>query len=141
MNYNELISSFLIDLQSYFRKNVSYPGATSQQILSIVVIPSDGIEMAQLAKKIGIKNSTLTRLVDGLIKKNWAMKKPVKKDLRVIKVFLSKKGIKVQNNLNFQISKAGSELEKSLGKDISQNVIEKVSLLHWEIVKSQLNLK
>tara|TARA_B100000767_G_C19608979_1_gene469021 strand:- start:288 stop:713 length:426 start_codon:yes stop_codon:yes gene_type:complete len=141
MNYNELISSFLIDLQSYFRKNVSYPGATSQQILSIVVIPSDGIEMAQLAKKIGIKNSTLTRLVDGLIKKNWAMKKPIKKDLRVIKVFLSKKGIKVQNNLNFQISKAGSELEKSLGKDISQNVIEKVSLLHWEIVKSQLNLK
>ena len=141
MNYNELISSFLIDLQSYFRKNVSYPGATSQQILSIVVIPSDGIEMAQLAKKIGIKNSTLTRLVDGLIKKNWAMKKPIKKDLRVIKVFLSKKGIKVQNNLNFQISKAGSELEKSLGKDISQNVIEKVSLLHWEILKSQLNLK
>ena len=141
MNYNELISSFLIDLQSYFRKNVSYPGATSQQILSIVVIPSDGIEMAQLAKKIGIKNSTITRLVDGLIKKNWAMKKPIKKDLRVIKVFLSKKGIKVQNNLNFQISKAGSELEKSLGKDISQNVIEKVSLLHWEIVKSQLNLK
>lgn len=141
MNYNELISSFLIDLQSYFRKNVSYPGATSQQILSIVVIPSDGIEMAQLAKKIGIKNSTLTRLVDGLIKKNWAMKKPIKKDLRVIKVFLSKRGIKVQNNLNFQISKAGSELEKSLGKDISQNVIEKVSLLHWEIVKSQLNLK
>ena len=141
MNYNELISSFLIDLQSYFRKNISYPGATSQQILSIVVIPSDGIEMAQLAKKIGIKNSTLTRLVDGLIKKNWAMKKPIKKDLRVIKVFLSKKGIKVQNNLNFQISKAGSELEKSLGKDISQNVIEKVSLLHWEIVKSQLNLK
>ena len=141
MNYNELISSFLIDLQSYFRKNVSYPGATSQQILSIVVIPNDGIEMAQLAKKIGIKNSTLTRLVDGLIKKNWAMKKPIKKDLRVIKVFLSKRGIKVQNNLNFQISKAGSELEKSLGKDISQNVIEKVSLLHWEIVKSQLNLK
>lgn len=141
MNYNELISSFLIDLQSYFRKNVSYPGATSQQILSIVVIPIDGIEMAQLAKKIGIKNSTLTRLVDGLIKKNWAMKKPIKKDLRVIKVFLSKRGIKVQNNLNFQISKAGSELEKSLGKDISQNVIEKVSLLHWEIVKSQLNLK
>ena len=141
MNYNELISSFLIDLQSYFRKNVSYPGATSQQILSIIVIPNDGIEMAQLAKKIGIKNSTLTRLVDGLIKKNWATKKPIKKDLRVIKVFLSKRGIKVQNDLNLQISKAGSELEKSLGNDISQNVIEKVSLLHWEIVKSQLNLK
>ena len=141
MNYNELISSFLIDLQSYFRKNVSYPGATSQQILSIIVIPNDGIEMAQLAKKIGIKNSTLTRLVDGLIKKNWATKKPIKKDLRVVKVFLSKKGIQVQNDLNLQISKAGSELEKSLGNDISQNVIEKVSLLHWEIVKSQLNLK
>ena len=141
MNYNELISSFLVDLQSYFRKKVSYPGATSQQILSIIVIPNDGIEMAHLAKKIGIKNSTLTRLVDGLIKKNWVLKKPTKKDLRVIKVFLSRRGIKVQNDLNFQISNAGRELEKNLGKDISQNVIEKVSLLHWEIIKSQLNLK
>ena len=141
MNYNELISSFLVDLQSYFRKKVSYPGATSQQILSIIVIPDDGIEMTHLAKKIGIKNSTLTRLVDGLIKKNWVLKKPTKKDLRVMKVFLSRRGIKVQNDLNFQISNAGRELEKSLGKDISQNVIEKVSLLHWEIIKSQLNLK
>ena len=141
MNYNELISSFLVDLQSYFRKKVSYPGATSQQILSIIVIPNDGIEMAHLAKKIGIKNSTLTRLVDGLIKKNWVLKKPTKQDLRVIKVFLSRRGIKVQKDLNFQISNAGRELEKSLGKDISQNVIEKVSLLHWEIIKSQLNLK
>ena len=141
MNYNELISSFLVDLQSYFRKKVSYPGATSQQILSIIVIPNDGIEMAHLAKKIGIKNSTLTRLVDGLIKKKWVLKKPTKKDLRVIKVFLSMRGLKVQNDLNFQISNAGRELEKNLGKDISQNVIEKVSLLHWEIIKSQLNLK
>jgi len=141
MNYNELISSFLIDLQSYFRRNISYPRATQQQILSILVIPFDGIEMNQLAKKIGIKNSTLTRLVDGLIKKNWALKKPIKNDRRVIKVFLSKSGMKVQNDLNFQISEAGSELEKSLGEDISQNVIEKVSLLHWEIVKSHLNSK
>ena len=141
MNYNELISSFLIDLQSYFRRNVSYPRATQQQILSILVIPFDGIEMTQLAKKIGIKNSTITRLVDGLIKKNWALKKPIKNDRRIIKVFLSKRGMKVQNDLNFQISEAGSELEKSLGEDISQNVIEKVSLLHWEIVKSHLNSK
>ena len=141
MNYNELISSFLIDLQSYFRRNISYPRATQQQILSILVIPFDGIEMNQLAKKIGIKNSTLTRLVDGLIKKNWALKKPIKNDRRVIKVFLSKSGMKVQNDLNFQISEAGSELEKSLGEDISQNVIEKISLLHWEIVKSHLNSK
>jgi DNA-binding MarR family transcriptional regulator len=97
--------------------------------------------MAHLAKKIGIKNSTLTRLVDGLIKKNWALKKPTKNDRRVIKVFLNESGKKVQNDLNHQISKAGRKLEKSLGKDVSQNVIEKVSLLQWEMVKSHLNSK
>jgi len=141
MNYNEIISSFLIDLQSYFRKNVSYPGVTPQQIISIILITNDGVEMAHLAKKIGIKNSTLTRLVDGLIKKNWALKKPTKNDRRVIKVFLNESGKKVQNDLNHQISKAGRKLEKSLGKDVSQNVIEKVSLLQWEMVKSHLNSK
>ena len=69
MNYGELLSSFLVDLQSLYRKNISIEGASFPQILALSIIPDDGIEMSALSKKIGIDNSTSTRLIIGLEKK------------------------------------------------------------------------
>ena len=68
MNYGELLSILLIDLQSIFRKNVVVKGASFQQLIALSIIPNDGIEMSLLARKIGIDNSTATRLVIGLEK-------------------------------------------------------------------------
>ncbi len=70
MNYGELISSFLVDLQSVYRSNINIEGASFPQVLAISIIPDDGIEMSALSKKIGIDNSTATRLVMGLEKKD-----------------------------------------------------------------------
>ncbi len=137
MNYSEIFTTFLIDLQSYFRQRVSYPGASYQQLIAIIIIPNDGIEMNQLAFKIGIKNSTLTRLVDGLKHKKWIKKKQQLDDKRITKVFLSPRGIEVQRNLIKQIEKLGGEVEKNVGGSISQEIIENLSMLHWGVLKSK----
>lgn len=137
MNYSEIFTTFLIDLQSYFRQRVSYPGASYQQLIAIIIIPNDGIEMNQLAFKIGIKNSTLTRLVDGLKHKKWIKKKQQLDDKRITKVFLSPRGIEVQRNLIKQIEKLGGEVEKNVGGSMSQEIIENLSMLHWGILKSK----
>ena len=99
MNYGELLSIFLIDLQSIFRKNVVVKGASFQQLIALSVIPDDGIEMSPLAKKIGIDNSTATRLVIGLEKQGWVIRKTPLHDKRVIQVFLTEQGDIVQNKL------------------------------------------
>ena len=52
MNYSELLSSFLIDLQSLYRKNVSISGASFPQILALSIIPDDGIECPHYQKKL-----------------------------------------------------------------------------------------
>lgn len=137
MNYSEIFTTFLIDLQSYLRRRISYSGASYQQLIAIIVIPDDGIEMNQLASKIGIKNSTLTRLVDGLKHKKWIKKKQQLDDKRITKVFLSPRGIEVQRNLIKQIEKLGGEVEKNVGGSISQEIIENLSMLHWGILKSK----
>ena len=139
MNYNEIFTTFLIDLQSYFRQRISYDGASYQQLIAILVIPDDGIEMTNLAFKIGIKNSTLTRLIDGLKLKKWIIKKQQRNDKRVKKVYLSDQGVKVQKYLIAKIEKLGEEIECSLGNSSSQEIIEKLSMLHWEILKSKNN--
>ena len=88
----ELISLFLIDLQRLFRLNISINDLTYSQTLAIISIPDDGIEMSDLAWTLGLDNSTVTRLVIRLEKKNWVERKQSLRDQRAIEVFLTDKG-------------------------------------------------
>ena len=139
MNYGELLSSFLVDLQSLFRQNIAIEGATFPQILALSTIPDDGIEMSALSKKIGIDNSTATRLIIGLEKKGWVERMPSRYDKRVIEVFLTDGGDEIQAELDTQFDKLGVAIEKEVDPLDRNEVIEYVSSLHW--ILSKLILK
>jgi len=139
MNYSELLSSFLIDLQSLYRKNVSIGGASFPQILALSIIPDDGIEMSALSKKIGIDNSTATRLVMGLEKKGWVNRRSATYDKRVIQVTLTKDGDEIQIQLERQFDSLGAAIEREVDPLDRNEMIEYVSSLHW--ILSKLILK
>ena len=139
MNYSEILSSFLIDLQSLYRKNVSISGASFPQILALSIIPDDGIEMSALSKKIGIDNSTATRLVMGLEKKGWVNRRTANYDKRVIQVALTQEGDKIQTQLEQQFDLLGAAIEREVDPLDRNEMIEYVSSLHW--ILSKLILK
>ena len=139
MNFGDLLSIFLIDLQSIFRKNIVVEGASFQQLIALSIIPDDGIEMSHLAKKIGIDNSTATRLVMGLKKKDWVIRKTSLHDKRVIQVFLTDEGEQVQSKLEKQFEKIGVAIEKEVNPLDRHETIEYVSSLHWILLKIILN--
>ena len=139
MNYSEILSSFLIDLQSFYRKNVSISGASFPQILALSIIPDDGIEMSALSKKIGIDNSTATRLVMGLEKKGWVNRRSANYDKRVIQVALTQEGDKIQTQLEQQFDLLGAAIEREVDPLDRNEMIEYVSSLHW--ILSKLILK
>ena len=139
MNYSELLSSFLIDLQSLYRKNVSINGASFPQILALSIIPDDGIEMSALSKKIGIDNSTATRLVMGLEKKGWVNRRSANYDKRVIQVALTQDGDEIQTQLEQQFDSIGAAIEREVDPLDRNEMIEYVSSLHW--ILSKLILK
>ena len=139
MNYSELLSSFLIDLQSLYRKNVSISGASFPQILALSIIPDAGIEMSALSKKIGIDNSTATRLVMGLEKKGWVNRRTANYDKRVIQVTLTQGGDEIQTQLEQQFDSLGAAIEREVDPLDRNEMIEHVSSLHW--ILSKLILK
>ena len=74
MEFGELLKQFLIDLQCLFRTQLKHLNLTLPQIMLISSIPIDGIDMTSFSKKLGIDNSTLTRLIrilleNGIVKK------------------------------------------------------------------------
>ena len=71
MNPGELFTSFLIDLQRIFKTKIVPNDLSYSQALAIIIIPDSGIEMSELAATLGLKNSTVTRLILRLEKNDF----------------------------------------------------------------------
>ena len=139
MSYGEILSSFLIDLQSVFRKKIKIKNASFQQIMALSTIPSKGIEMTPLAKKIGIDNSTATRLIKRLEDSGWVNRVASPHDKRVIEVRLTNAGSNMQIEIEKQCDKIGEMIEKSVNRIDRQTVHDSIQSLHWVLIKMDLD--
>ncbi len=139
MSYGEILSSFLIDLQSVFRKKIKIKNASFQQIMALSTIPSKGIEMTPLAKKIGIDNSTATRLIKRLEDSGWVNRVASPHDKRVIEVRLTNAGSNMQTESEKQCDKNGEMIEKAVYRIDRQTVHDSIQSLHWALIKMDLD--
>ena len=135
MHYGELISSFLIDLQRLFRLNISIKDLTYSQTLAIISIPDDGIEMSELAWTLGLDNSTVTRLVIRLEKKNWVDRKQSLRDQRAVQVFLTDKGALIQHDIEKEIDNIGEKIKSEIEKDQNESLLQSLSSFQWTLRK------
>ena len=135
MNYGEVLYALSIDLQSFFRRSIKIDGASFPQILALAVVPDDGIKMSSLSKRLGLDRSTVTRLIIGLEKKGWAVRKKQQKDNRIIKVFLTSAGEEKRSELEDKIDKLGSLVEKETDPFDRSELLEYLWSAHWTISK------
>ena len=138
MIYGDLLFSLFINLQSRFKKNIKIPDLSFQQIIALLIVPEEGIEMSELSNKLGIDNSTATRLVSGLINKNLIIKSKSKNDNRVRIVQLSQEGYKIQLSVELQIENLGKKFDYLIDDTSHQEVVEVISSMNWELIKSSI---
>ena len=135
MNYGEFLSSFLIDLQRLFRVKLTTSDLTYSQILAIISIPDSGIEMSELSSALGLDNSTVTRLVMRLEDKIWVERKKSQRDQRAVKVFLTHKGVKIQQNIEKKIDKIGEKLNLEFNEVDKEDLLNSLSSFQWKLKK------
>ena len=138
MNVAELLPSLFINLMTLIRRNIKLNKITFPQAIALYIIPEQGIEMSILSKKIGVDLSTLSRLVDGLEKKDLVKRVTSEKDKRIISILLKRKGILIKYKLEKNLDSIGSYVEKEL-KDKNNNIKESLTKVNWEISKIILN--
>ena len=138
MHYGEFISSFLIDLQRLFRLDISINDMTYSQVLAIISIPNDGIEMSELARKLGLDNSTITRLIARLEKKGWVAREKSKRDQRAIKVFLKTKGLIIQQDIEKKIESIGEKIKIEIDAEKKESTLEHLYTFQWGLRKTFL---
>ena len=138
MNYGEFVSSFLIDLQRLFRSDVLMKDITYSQVLAIISIPNDGVEMSELARKLGLDNSTVTRLIVRLEKKDWVSREKSKRDKRAIKVFLKTKGLVIQQDIEKKIESIGEKIKMEIDDEKRESILEHLYTFQWGLRKTFL---
>tara|TARA_B100001559_G_scaffold76945_1_gene63742 strand:- start:698 stop:1123 length:426 start_codon:yes stop_codon:yes gene_type:complete len=141
MNSGELISSLLIDLQRLFKNEVTFKDISYSQVLALISISDRGVEMSTLSWDLALDNSTVTRLVNRLEKKNLVFRKKSKKDKRLVKVCLTKEGEAIQNKIEEKIDFLGSKIESQFSYDKKIDILNNLSSFQWIIKKLFLTKK
>tara|TARA_B100001142_G_C14190745_1_gene599847 strand:+ start:481 stop:900 length:420 start_codon:yes stop_codon:yes gene_type:complete len=138
MQYSESLHSLFISLQSLYKNHLELDNSSFQQIIAISIIETDGFVMSKFSKKLGIDNSTATRLIEGVEKKGWAHRIKSESDNRVVKVFLTESGMIVKNNIELQLEAIASIVEGELDLSSRGSVLESIHLLNWAVEKLKL---
>ncbi|MBA64339.1 MAG: hypothetical protein CMG55_00915 [Candidatus Marinimicrobia bacterium] len=138
MQYGELLHNLFISLQSLYKGKLKHNEASFQQLIAISILDDDGVEMSKFSQKLGIDNSTATRLIDGIEKKGWVIRKRFSLDNRIIKVFLTDIGRDIYNVTESQIEKIGIIVGNETNGDFYESILESMSNLNWTIEKLKL---
>jgi len=139
MQFGEIIGHLLINLQSIIRKNISFQSASFQQLLGLFVLELDGMEMTNFALKLGVDNSTATRMIIGLEEKGWVQRSQHIRDRRIVKVSLTALGLKIQKTLEQQLQKIGKNIQQDMDTKSEQDILESITSLNWILLKIKLN--
>ncbi|MEA1882222.1 MAG: MarR family transcriptional regulator [Candidatus Marinimicrobia bacterium] len=139
MEFGELLKQFLVDLQALFRTKTKNLNLTLPQIMLISSIPTDGIDMTSLSQRIGVDNSTLTRLIGVLVKNRFVQKNNNPFDGRSTLVSLTESGETLQLSIETEIDKFGSELFRQIPMEDQEEMKEILSSFHWVVSKYRLN--
>ena len=87
-------------------RKLSYKrGITPQQSLILFHISSAGISMSNLADRLGLNASTITRNIEKLENKQLIYRQKCSKDSRMINVYKSKSGAAVGNSIEREANK------------------------------------
>ena len=135
MQLGELLSSILVNLQALIKREVNLGRVSLPRVIALSIIPPDGLEMSALAKRMGIDNSTATRLVIGMEVAGWVKRELNLYDKRVTQVFLTKKGYSLQSDLDEQFALIGKVVEESLNPSDKVNISDSLSSFNWALLK------
>ncbi|MBU0517661.1 MarR family winged helix-turn-helix transcriptional regulator [bacterium] len=116
-------------------------GLTSAEARCLnVMLLSDIRNTAELAEKMLIAKSRVTRILDGLVKKDLVIRSESKADRRLCLVTLTAAGSRIATGLMESILKVHEEVLKGLPEAERDNVLNTISSLYDEmlIVKRKL---
>jgi len=105
-------------------------GVTLAQCHAILEIGAAGkLNLKDLAARLGLDNSTLSRTIESLVKDGLAERTPSTEDRRATVIQLNKKGRAAQDRINQTWNRICQDMFQSIPREKHVQLIESVSIL------------
>ena len=116
--------------QLFERDQIKVFGFTSSQCYSMLeLLKSDSLSMYELSEKMNLNTSTMTRIVDKLVRDKYITRERYEEDKRVVIVKLSDKGKKAAQEMNEGISSYYKNIIDNIPKGKVDEVLKSVGVL------------
>lgn len=126
----ETIQRMVRVFQLFERDQIKTFGFTiSQCYCMLELLKSDGLTMNELSEKMNLNTSTMTRIVDKLVRDKYIVRERLEEDRRIVVAKLTDKGKEASLKLNKGISEYYEKIIKNLPKGRVEEVLDSVSLL------------
>jgi len=128
----EYLHTFVIHMNVIVRRVASQNNLSLSQYFALTNISTSGISMSDLSTMLGVDNSTLTRNINILIKRNLVVKEKSKEDQRGYTITLSQPGSVLMNSLENQIETILEGFIDSVDPGVKQNFIDIIETVNWK---------
>ncbi|MGM0445697.1 MAG: MarR family winged helix-turn-helix transcriptional regulator [Bacillota bacterium] len=126
----EMIQNLTRSLKIFERSEIVSEGFTISQCYIILYIQkNDSLTMNQISKKMNLDKSTITRIIDNLVRDGYIKKRKSNQDGRVILASLTKKGRKSAAYLQEKINDYYRQIINEIPEGEVMNVVNSVNTL------------
>ena len=131
MNIPELLTDLTIHYNALIRNAASQLNLTVSQAFHLLSIPHDGIPISQLAHKLGLDASTLTRNIQKLEKMELIRRSQDSYDKRVQKAVLTEKGEEMIELLDESLQEMNNTFMEHIDLDSQENITDILEKIVW----------
>ena len=132
MNLIELSTDFCQRYLSCLKRASSTLKLTQSQSLCLNAVPFKGISQTDLANKLSLDLSTLSRNLDKLSDREFIAKKSSSHDKRIIKIYLTDKGENIYTQLNNLIANDLYKVFHAFDLDEQDQIEEFLNKINWQ---------
>jgi len=132
-----MIQKLVRVFQLFERDQTKAHGFTTSQCYTILELyKSESLSMNELSEKMNLNSSTMTRVLDNLVRDNYITRDKSESDRRIVIVSLTDTGKVAAENLDITVKKYYKKIIENIPKGQVEEVLKSVNILQKAFEKA-----
>lgn len=136
----EMIQKLVRVFQLFERDQIKIYGFTTSQCYTLLEINKFGsLSMNEISEKMNLNSSTMTRILDKLVRDKYILRSRDESDKRIVIVTLTEKGIEAADKLNKTVKEYYKKIIENIPEGEVETVLRSVNILQKAFEKANPN--
>jgi len=136
----EMIQKLVRVFQLFERDQIKVHGFTTTQCYTLLEISKFGsLSMNEISEKMNLNSSTMTRILDKLVRDEYILRCKDDNDKRIVIVSLTEKGIEAASKLNDSVKSYYKKIIQNIPEGQVEEILKSVNILQKAFEKANPN--